>query len=138
MPIFGFWILLRKLGGDSCTFWFFLSPLCSIWQMLTKASWYITKGQYNWNKSAARFCHQVAAWAPYMFCNPYLVINHKNDHNWMTTKAREKTQNIFGILIFFCICLTKFKNNQILINKISHRYLSATKLCSGQNIPIVC
>jgi hypothetical protein len=29
-----------------------------------------------WGKSAATFCHQVAAWDPDMFCNFYLVKNH--------------------------------------------------------------
>ncbi len=29
------------------------------------------------------------------------------------------------------MCLTKFKNNQILLNKISHRLLSTTKLFTG-------
>ncbi len=32
---------------------------------------------------------------------------------------------------FFEVCLTKFKNNQILLNKISHRFLLTTKLFTG-------
>jgi hypothetical protein len=32
----------------------------------------------NVGKSAASFCHQVAAWFPDMFSNLYLVKNHKN------------------------------------------------------------
>ncbi len=37
----------------------------------------------------------------------------------------------------FYACLTKFKNNQILPNKISHWLLTSTKLFTGSNIPIV-
>jgi hypothetical protein len=32
---------------------------------------------------------------------------------------------------FFDVCLTKFKNNQILRNKISHRFQLTTKLFTG-------
>jgi len=31
----------------------------------------------------------------------------------------------------FDVCVTKFKNNQILLNKTSHRFILATKLFSG-------
>jgi len=74
--------------------------------------------------SAASFCCQVAALVPNMLCNFYLVKNHKIASNSATTEAREK-KHIFGILkIFvFYICLTKFRNNRILLNKISHRFL---------------
>jgi hypothetical protein len=41
-------------------------------------------------ESAASFCHHVAAWFPDMFCNFYLVKNHKIAKNSTTTKAREK------------------------------------------------
>jgi hypothetical protein len=41
-------------------------------------------------KSAARFCHQVAAWVPDMFCNFYLVKHHKIANTSATTEAREK------------------------------------------------
>ena len=40
--------------------------------------------------SATRFCHQLAALVSDMFCNFYLVKNHKIDKNSTTTKAREK------------------------------------------------
>jgi hypothetical protein len=40
-------------------------------------------------KSAASFCRQVAAWFPHMFCNFYLMKNHKIANNSTTTKARE-------------------------------------------------
>ncbi len=45
---------------------------------------------FNEGKSAASFCHQVAAWVPYMFCNFYFVKNHKTANYSTTTKAREK------------------------------------------------
>ncbi len=45
---------------------------------------------HNEGKSAASFCRHVAAWFPDMFCNFYLVKNHKPDENSTTAKAREK------------------------------------------------
>jgi hypothetical protein len=47
-------------------------------------SW-VALASYNQNKSAARFCHQVAAWVPDMFCNFYLVKSHKIANNSATT-----------------------------------------------------
>jgi hypothetical protein len=44
----------------------------------------------NEGKSAASFCHQVAAWFPDTFCNFYLVKNHKIAKNSATIKAKEK------------------------------------------------
>jgi hypothetical protein len=45
----------------------------------------------NEGKSAASFCHQVAAaLVPDMFCNFYLVAN-KIANNSATTEAREKS-----------------------------------------------
>jgi len=64
----------------------------------------------------------VAAWFPDMFCNFYLVKNHKFAKNSTTIKAGEKIGTGLESLEFynnFDICLTKFKNNQILLNKIS-------------------
>jgi hypothetical protein len=43
------------------------------------------------DKSAASFCCQVAAWVPVMFCNFYLVKNHKIANDSKITKARENT-----------------------------------------------
>jgi hypothetical protein len=45
---------------------------------------------YRWNEgeSAASFCHQLAALFPDMFCNFYLVKNHKIAHNSTTAKAK--------------------------------------------------
>ncbi len=44
----------------------------------------------NQDKSATRFCCQVAAWVPDMFFKIYFVKNCKIDHNSATTKTREK------------------------------------------------
>jgi hypothetical protein len=46
---------------------------------------------FNEGKSAASFCRQMAALVPAMFCNFYLVKNHKIADNPATTEAREKT-----------------------------------------------
>jgi hypothetical protein len=46
--------------------------------------------QTNEGKSAASFCHQVAALVPDMFCNFYLVKIHKIANNSATPEAREK------------------------------------------------
>ncbi len=48
-------------------------------------------------------------------------------------KAREKDKHRFGILWnYLDECLTKFKDNQILLNKISHRFLLTTELLTGR------
>jgi hypothetical protein len=52
----------------------------------------------NEGKSAASFCHQVAALVPDMFCNFYFVKSHKMSNNSTTTEAREKNKHIFGVL----------------------------------------
>jgi hypothetical protein len=44
----------------------------------------------NVGKSAASFCHQVAAWVLDKFCNFDLVKNPKIANNFATTGAREK------------------------------------------------
>jgi hypothetical protein len=44
----------------------------------------------NEGKSAASVCHQVAAWFSEMFCNFYIVENHKIVYNATATKAGEK------------------------------------------------
>ncbi len=89
-----------------------------------------TKHLFNEGKSYASLYCQVTAWFPDMFCNFYLVKNHKIDKNSTTTKAREQISTHLESLEFskkIYACLTKFKNNQILLNKISHRFL-LTKL----------
>jgi hypothetical protein len=45
---------------------------------------------FNEGKSAASFCHRVAACVPNMFWKFYLVKNYKIAENSTTTKAREK------------------------------------------------
>ena len=88
----------------------------------------------NVGKSAASFCHQVAALVLDMFCNFYIVENHKIANNSTTTNARQKISTALESLEFwkfFEVYLTKFKNNQILLNKISHRFLLTTKLFTG-------
>jgi len=66
-----------------------------------------------------------------MFCNFYLVKNHKIANNSATTEARDKISADLDPVEFmncFDKCLTKFENYQILIYKISHRFLRTTKL----------
>jgi hypothetical protein len=84
--------------------------------------------------SAASFCRQVAALVPDMLCNFYLAKNHKMAKNAATTEAREKISAYLESLEFwkvFDVCFTKFENDQILLNKISCRFLLTTKLFSG-------
>ncbi len=86
---------------------------------------------FNEAISAASFLRQVV---PDMFCYFYIVKNHKNAIYSATTEAREKITTYLESLEFykkFHVCLTKFKNYQILHNKISHRFIVASKLLSG-------
>ncbi len=56
--------------------------------------------------SAASFCPQEAALVPAMFCNFYLVKNHKIAINWATTEATEKINTYLESLefrIFWCV-----------------------------------
>jgi hypothetical protein len=73
----------------------------------------------------------VAAWLSDMFCNFYLVKNHKFANNSETTEAREKISTYLESLEFFDIGLTEFINNHILLKKVSHQFLETTKLFSG-------
>jgi hypothetical protein len=95
---------------------------------------------YNEGKPAASFCHQVAAWASDMLCNFYAVKNHKIALNSTTNKAGEKISTDLETLEFqkfFDSRLTKFKNNYILLDKISHWFLLTAKLFSGWKILLV-
>jgi hypothetical protein len=47
------------------------------------------------------------------------------------TKDREKISTDFESCKFFDVRLTKFKNSPILLHKISHRFLLATKPFTG-------
>jgi len=42
---------------------------------------------YHSDKLVSIYCHQVAAWVPDMFCNIYLVKNHKIANNSTNTEA---------------------------------------------------
>ncbi len=69
-----------------------------------------------------------------MFWNFYLVKNHNIANNSAITQAREEISTYLESLEFqkfFDVCLTKFENYQILLNKISHIFLVTTKLLSG-------
>jgi hypothetical protein len=85
-------------------------------------------------KSADSFCRQVAAWLADMFCNFYFMKNYIIAKNSTTRKAREKISKYLESLEFqkfSDVCLAKFKNNQILPIKDSHRFLLTTKLFTG-------
>jgi hypothetical protein len=67
-------------------------------------------------------------------CNFSKVKNHKIDKCSTTIKAREKRGTYLESLEFynfFDACWTKFRNNQIKLNKISHRLLLTNKLFTG-------
>jgi hypothetical protein len=59
---------------------------------------------------------QVGTWVHNMFCNFYLMKNHKIAKNSTATKAREKTSTDLKSLEFFGVCLTKFRFNHLLNN----------------------
>jgi hypothetical protein len=80
----------------------------------------------------------VSAWVSNIFLNFYLVKNHKIANNSTTTKARKKLSTDLESLESqkcFDVCLTIIKNRQILLDKISHRFLLTAKLCTGRKIP---
>jgi hypothetical protein len=54
----------------------------------------------NEGKSGASFSCQVPALVPAMFCNLYLVKNHKITDNSATTEAREKISTYLAFLEF--------------------------------------
>jgi hypothetical protein len=65
------------------------------------------------------------------------VKNHKLAKNSTTTKAREEIHTVLESLEklkFFDVRLTKFRNNRILFNKISHRFLMTIELFIGWKI----
>jgi hypothetical protein len=74
----------------------------------------------------------VAAWFPDIFCYFNLVKNNQIANNSTTTEAREIIAQIWNPYKFFDACLTKFRNNQNLLNKISHKFLLTTKLFIGR------
>ncbi len=73
----------------------------------------------------------MAAWAPAMFGNIYIVKSYKIANNSVTTDARVKISaglEFLEIKINFDVRLTKFEIYQVLLNKFSHRFLVTTKL----------
>jgi hypothetical protein len=54
----------------------------------------------NQDKIAARFCRQVAAWVPDMYCNFYSVKNNKIAKDATATRAKEKEAQIWNIQNF--------------------------------------
>jgi hypothetical protein len=81
----------------------------------------------------------VAAWLPYMFCKFDLVKNCKIANNRIATFTLERTSTYLISLEFYekiVVRLTKFKNNQILNNKIGHQFFATTKLLIGSNTTI--
>jgi hypothetical protein len=82
----------------------------------------------------------VAAYVPDIFWHFYLVKYHKFANNSTTAKAEEKISSdleYLEIKKIFDVCWTKFKNNQIWLNKTSCRFLSTIKLFTGQKILIL-
>ncbi len=74
-------------------------------------------------------CCQVAAWFPAIFCKFNVVKNHKIAIYSAMPEAREKISTYLEFSEFqkfYDACLTKFKSNQILLNKIGHRFLLTT------------
>ncbi len=81
--------------------------------------------------SAASFCRQVAALVPDMcFANFMLLKTSKLLLTQQPLKL-DKNKHRFGILRIFDVFLTIFENDEILLNKISHRFLVTTKLFGG-------
>ncbi len=68
-----------------------------------------------------------------MFCNFYLLKSHKTDNNSPTTETKVKSTDLESLEFynFFDVYLAKFKNFQILLIKISHRFIVTTKQLSG-------
>ncbi len=72
----------------------------------------------------------MAARVPDMFCSFYIAKNHKIAINLTTTKGREKMSKdleSLKFLKFFGVGLPNFKNNQILLRKISRLFLATIK-----------
>jgi hypothetical protein len=82
-----------------------------------------------------KFCNIDTRWQLWsQICYFYLVKNHKIANNLSTAEARAKLSTdleSFEFQKFLDVCFTKLENSQILLNKISHRFLVTTKLFSG-------
>ncbi len=72
--------------------------------MMTKQNLYwILEFKPNQDKSAAKFCRQLAARVQVMFWNFYLLKSHKIANNASTTESR-KNKHSSGILKNFLMC----------------------------------
>jgi hypothetical protein len=74
----------------------------------------------------------------YMFCDFYLVKNHKIGNNSTTTRAWKISTDLESLEFktFLSVGLAKFENNQILLNKISRIFPVAPKLFTEWKILI--
>ncbi len=70
------------------------------------------------------------------FCNFYLLKNCKIMNNSANNETREKKLR-FGILRILENCLTRWRNNSILLNIISHWFQWTIELFNGWNSSIV-
>jgi hypothetical protein len=59
---------------------------------------YKTFNGYSYEKSAAIFCHWVAAWVLDTFCNFYFLKINKIANNSTTSEAVEKNKSIYRII----------------------------------------
>jgi hypothetical protein len=73
----------------------------------------------------------VAACLPDVFYYFYFVKDHRNVNNSTTAEAGEKINLGSVILEIFDAYLTKFKTDQILLNRISYRFVATTKVCTS-------
>jgi hypothetical protein len=79
------------LSTRHCVKFLFVKPVTIAPFCLAYKKWGVSSIRINQlPDSAARFCCQVAAWVPDMFCNFYLVKSHNIVHNTTSTEAREK------------------------------------------------
>ncbi len=119
-----FWIKTLIFGN----FYFLFQPKCFLNSL---------KIWYYEGKSAASFCYQVAAWS--QLCFATLIWWKITKLLKSQQKTLEKVSADLESLEFyknFGVRLTKFENNQILLNKISHRFLLTTKLYARWKIII--
>ncbi len=89
---------------------------------------------FKWGEISWQFLPSGGSIGTDMFCNFYFVKIHKIANNSSTTEAKEKISTYLESLEFqkfFQACLYKFESYQILLNKISHRFLATTKLFSS-------
>ncbi len=85
---------------------------------------------WQWGDISCHFLLPGGSIVPDMFCNFYFAKNYKIVNNSATTEAREEISTYLKtleFLWFFDVCLTKFENYQILLIKISLRFLVTTK-----------